>query len=106
MADFDQSRWADDNFSRNYRDDADIYLPERQRFIDLVLSFYDHFLASNQAARVLDLGCGDGLFVGKLLQRFSPAELTLVDGSEDMLTAAWLTASVTTFEGCGLMRCR
>jgi len=39
-------------------------------------------------ARILDLGCGDGLFVQELLKSFSPKSVTLVDGSVEMLDAA------------------
>jgi tRNA (cmo5U34)-methyltransferase len=88
MAEFDQSRWADNGFSRNYRDEADIYLPQRRHFIDMALSFYGHFIAGNRSARILDLGCGDGLFIQQLLQSQTPAEVTLVDGSDAMLAAA------------------
>jgi tRNA (cmo5U34)-methyltransferase len=38
----------------------------------------------------LDLGCGDGLFIQELLKVFSPASVTLVDGSTEMLEAAKL----------------
>jgi len=88
MAEFDQSRWADDGFSGDYRDEADIYLPRRRHFMDMALSFYGHFISGNRAARILDLGCGDGLFIRQLLQSFAPAEITLVDGSAAMLAAA------------------
>jgi len=88
MAQFEKSRWADNGFSRNYRDEADIYLPQRRHFIEMALSFYGHFIAANRAARILDLGCGDGLFIQQLLQSQAPAEVTLVDGSEAMLAAA------------------
>jgi tRNA (cmo5U34)-methyltransferase len=37
---------------------------------------------------VLDLGCGDGLFIQELLKTFSPASIPLVDGSGEMLEAA------------------
>ncbi|MBU4260510.1 MAG: class I SAM-dependent methyltransferase [Proteobacteria bacterium] len=88
MAQFEKSRWADNGFSRNYRDEAEIYLPQRRHFIDLALSFYGHFIAGNRAARILDLGCGDGLLIQQLLQSFAPEEVTLVDGSDAMLAAA------------------
>lgn len=88
MSKFDDSRWADTEFSQNYRDDADIFLPFRRQFIEVAKSFYGHFFSSNPVAAVLDLGCGDGLFVQELLQFFSPREITMVDGSSEMLQAA------------------
>jgi len=88
MAKFEKSRWADREFSREYRDKANIYLPFRSQFIEVALSLYGHVIAADCPARILDLGCGDGLFIGELLQSFSPAHVTLVDGSAEMLAAA------------------
>lgn len=89
MARFEKSRWADEKFSRNYRDEAEIYLPFRRQFMAMAASFFGHFQAARAgAARVLDLGCGDGLFMAELCRSFSPAEATLVDGSASMLEAA------------------
>jgi tRNA (cmo5U34)-methyltransferase len=88
MAKFEQSRWAESEFSRNFRDEADIYLPLRSQFIATVKSFYGHFFASKVEAKILDLGCGDGLFMEELLKSYSPAAITLVDGSAEMLQAA------------------
>lgn len=88
MLKFEKSRWADSEFSQNYRDDANIYLPFRRQFIEVTKSLYAHFIDANIDARILDLGCGDGLFVQELLKSFSPASVTLVDGSAEMLEAA------------------
>ena len=88
MAQFEKSRWADDDFARNFRDEAEIYLPFRRQFMAMATSFYGHFLAPASAARVLDLGCGDGLFMAELSRSFPPAQATLVDGSAAMLAAA------------------
>jgi len=88
MSEFEKSRWADNEFSQNYRDEADVYLPFRRQFIEITKSFYAHFIDGNTKAKVLDLGCGDGLFIQELLQSFSPASVTLVDGSVKMLEAA------------------
>ncbi len=88
MSKFEKSRWADTEFSRNYRDEADVYLPFRREFIETAKSLYAYFIAARSEARVLDLGCGDGLFIQELLKTFSPASVTLVDGSKEMLEAA------------------
>ena len=88
MSQFDKSRWADSEFSQNFRDDADIFLPFRSRFIEITKSLYGHFISENPGAAILDLGCGDGLFVQELLKSFTPAKVTLVDGSAEMLEAA------------------
>ena len=89
MSKFEESRWADAGFSKGYRDEAAFYLPFRQQFIDLAKSCYGYFISpSREAAKVLDLGCGDGLFIQELLKSFSPAKVVLVDGSAEMLQAA------------------
>jgi tRNA (cmo5U34)-methyltransferase len=88
MTKFDNSLWADTKFSQNYRDDADIFLPFRRQFIDIAKSFYGYFIDSSQEACILDLGCGDGLFIYEFLKSFSPKNITLVDGSAEMLDAA------------------
>jgi len=88
MAEFEKTRWADSEFSRKYRDGADIYLPFRRRFIEITKSLFLFFLKNRRDIKVLDLGCGDGFFTEELLKSFSPATVTLSDGSADMLQAA------------------
>ncbi len=88
MAEFEKSRWADSQFSKAYRDDADIYLPFRSLFIEMVKLFYKHFLSHKPGNKILDLGCGDGLFIHELLKSYSPEIVVLVDGSQEMLNAA------------------
>jgi tRNA (cmo5U34)-methyltransferase len=88
MTDFEASLWSTSEFSQNYREDADIYLPFRSCFIEIAKSLYGHFISRNTEAEILDLGCGDGLFVQELLQSYTPAKVTLVDGSAEMLKAA------------------
>jgi len=88
MTKFEESQWSTSEFSQNYRHDANMYLPFRSCFIEIAKSFYGHFISRNTEAEVLDLGCGDGLFAHELLQSYTPAKITLVDGSAEMLTAA------------------
>jgi tRNA (cmo5U34)-methyltransferase len=88
MSKFEKSQWADSEFSKNYRDDAEIYLPYRNKFIEITKSIYDQFISINLKAKVLDLGCGDGLFIQELLKSFTPSEVVLIDGSIEMLEAA------------------
>ena len=88
MSKFEKSRWADSEFSQNFRDEADVYLPFRQQFIEVTKSLYECFIDTNCEAKILDLGCGDGLFIQELLKSFSPVNVTLVDGSAEMLEAA------------------
>jgi tRNA (cmo5U34)-methyltransferase len=88
MAKFEESRWADSEFSQGFRDDANFYLPNRGQFIEVAKSLYGHFISQNLAAKVLDLGGGDGLFIQELTKSFKPAKVILVDGSAEMLRAA------------------
>lgn len=89
MSEFEESRWMDSEFSQNYRDEANVYLPFRREFIETTKSFYAHFIDDpKKDIHVLDLGCGDGFFIQELIKTFSPASITLVDGSNEMLEAA------------------
>jgi len=88
MSDFDQSQWADSDFSREYRDQADSYVPERHKLIEVTQSLYRHFIKSEKPRRILDLGSGDGLMVQELFKVDDDIEATLVDGSREMLSAA------------------
>jgi tRNA (cmo5U34)-methyltransferase len=88
MTQFQTSRWAENEFSQSYRDAANIFLPFRSQFIEITKSFFEHFISQNAQAKVLDLGCGYGLFIQELLKSFTPAKVRLVDGSNEMLDAA------------------
>jgi tRNA (cmo5U34)-methyltransferase len=88
MSKFEESRWTNSKFSQNYRDEANIYLPFRREFIEITKSLYAFFFDAKSENNVLDLGCGDGLFIEELLKTFSPKSITLVDGSNEMLEAA------------------
>jgi len=88
MANFEESNWANSEFSKNYIEEADVFLPFRGEFVEIAKSFYGHFVSQNTKAKVLDLGCGDGFFINELLKSYTPSEITLVDGSEEMLSAA------------------
>ncbi len=88
MSAFEETKWAVRQYSRSYRDDADIYIPFRNQCIEIKKSLYEHFISQNAEARILDLGCGDGLFIQELLKSFIPAMVQLVDGSAEMLDAA------------------
>lgn len=88
MTEFDESRWADSKFSQEYREEADNYIPYRRIFIETIKSFYHCFLPRDANNKVLDLGCGDGLFTQELLKSARIIEAVLVDGSKQMLDAA------------------
>lgn len=88
MAEFKKTRWADSEFSRNYRDKANIFMPFRKRLVEITKSLCAFTFKDNTDIRVLDIGCGDGFFIDEFLNTFSPAAVVLADGSEDMLKAA------------------
>ena len=88
MAEFEKTRWADSDFSKMYREGADIYMPFRRRFIEVTKSIFSYFLKDRSEIKALDLGCGDGFFAEELLKSFSTVNITLSDGSDDMLKAA------------------
>jgi tRNA (cmo5U34)-methyltransferase len=85
MTDFNESQWAKAEFAREYRDSADVYVVERRRLIDILKSFYGHFIGTKPDSKVLDLGCGDGIVTYELLKIDNSIKATLIDGSEDML---------------------
>jgi tRNA (cmo5U34)-methyltransferase len=88
MSKFEKTRWVDNQFVQEYRDDAGIYLPYRKQFFEIARSSARYFQSANQLMRVLDLGCGDGLFVQELLQSCETGKVVLLDGSGEMLTSA------------------
>ncbi|WP_456474144.1 class I SAM-dependent methyltransferase [Candidatus Pyrohabitans sp.] len=88
MTDFNKSRWSEKDFVDEYLETADIQIVERRRLLELLKSFYKHFLGNKKQNRVLDLGCGDGILIHELLKVDSAISATLIDGSEDMLNKA------------------
>jgi tRNA (cmo5U34)-methyltransferase len=88
MSNFDNSHWSDSYFAQEYRDQADGYVPERRRLIEIAQSLYRHLVKGGQPRRILDLGCGDGFMVQELLKVDDSIDATLVDGSQEMLKAA------------------
>jgi len=88
MTDYDSSRWADKDFSEGYSHTADDIIQERRKLIEVLKSFYGHFLHNTGEVRVLDLGCGDGTLTYELTGEYPHIVPTLVDGSADMLEKA------------------
>ena len=88
MKDFNNTRWADEEFAQQYRDNADIYIVERQRMFGIMQSCFRHFFTGKKKIRVLDLGCGDGIVTQNILDVDSSISATLVDASGDMLDKA------------------
>ncbi len=88
MTEFTKSNWADPKFVQKYRDNAEIYIIERQRLFGIMKSFYRYFSACKENNNVLDLGCGDGIATHNLLSIDESISATLVDASGDMLNKA------------------
>ena len=64
------------------------YIVERKRLLEILKSFYKHFIGNKPNSNILDLGCGDGIVIDELLKIDNSIEATLIDGSEDMLNRA------------------
>jgi len=79
---------AKPEYSQGYRDSADVFIVERKRLLEIVKSFYKHFIGNKPSSKILDLGCGDGIVINELLKIDNSIEATLIDGSEDMLSRA------------------
>ncbi|MGD9210223.1 MAG: class I SAM-dependent methyltransferase [Desulfobacteraceae bacterium] len=88
MTKFEESLWTDKQYGMSYRDDANIYLPFRNQFFKTAKSIFKMFVSIKPEISVLDLGCGDGLFVKELINSFDISKVVMVDGSSDMLEAA------------------
>ena len=88
MTSFEKSQWSKGCFAQEYRDNADIYVIERARMLNILKSLYRHFMKNKRKKNILDLGCGDGIVSHELLKTGGPVSATLLDGSSGMLEAA------------------
>ena len=88
MSEFDETLWMDEAYAQEYRDSADHVVQERQLMYRMMVSFYECFIGTGQSKHAVDLGCGDGAIANHLYRADPSLQLTLLDGSEDMLNAA------------------
>jgi tRNA (cmo5U34)-methyltransferase len=89
MGQFEESRWAEPDFSRKFVESADIAILERKRSHTIMKSFFTHhFIRKDERIELLDLGCGDGILTNELEETGHPISATLADGSEEMLRKA------------------
>jgi len=88
MSEFDRSNWVQPDYSRGYREGADHFIPERRLLLRIAASCYKYHVGTGGRKRVLDLGCGDGVLAESLFRQNAEMDLTLADGSAEMLAAA------------------
>jgi tRNA (cmo5U34)-methyltransferase len=88
MTEFNKTQWAKPEFIQEYTDSADVYIVERRRLLEILKSFYGHFIGNKPNSNILDLGCGDGIVIYELLKIDNSIKATLIDGSKDMLNKA------------------
>ena len=77
--------WMEDD-SQKFIELGDLVVPSRYEQARLICDLIpaspgDHFMG-------VDIGCGEGLLSKTILERFPEAQMTLLDGSEAMLTRA------------------
>jgi len=77
--------WRDENYIAKYLQAAQALVVDRERLLELLKSF---FKQNFDKARILDLGCGDGILSSKLLEVKPHSSATLVDASPEMLDLA------------------
>lgn len=78
--------WQNPEVARHFIEERRAAVPYGTDQLTLMVRLVEHF--RREPARVLDLGCGDGLLARALLGRFPNASAVLVDHSEPMLDQA------------------
>ena len=80
------SSWKDAEVARKFLDERRRAIPLGEELVAMLLRLARHFVP--QAARVADLGCGDGFLARAVLSEFPTAHALLIDHSEPMLRRA------------------
>jgi tRNA (cmo5U34)-methyltransferase len=88
MDTFNQSAWANEQFSKDFLEKADIYIQERRKMIRSISSLFYFYFKEKKNLQIFDLGCGDGVLTKELLGKDETIIATLVDGSATMLQKA------------------
>jgi tRNA (cmo5U34)-methyltransferase len=88
MDTFNQSAWANEQFSKDFLEKADIYIQERRKMIRSMSSLFYFYFKEKKNIQIFDLGCGDGVLTEELLGKDETIIATLVDGSATMLQKA------------------
>jgi tRNA (cmo5U34)-methyltransferase len=90
MDEFKKTEWINAESAREFIENSDYYILERNKVFKILKSFLKNNLADNKNGHlsVLDLGCGDGRVTQELLAVDNRLRVTLVDGSEEMINKA------------------
>lgn len=81
----DTSAWTEAD-SRQFLDLADVAVPGRREQLEVLLSLVP--ASESEAFLLADLGCGGGVLLEQVLQRFPASRVAGYDGSETMRAAA------------------
>ncbi len=85
--------WQSPEVIAKYLTDVRGYIPLAAEQLDVMLRVIAN--RRQPVTRFLDLGCGDGILAGVILERYPAAAATLVDFAQPMLTAAQQKLPVT-----------
>jgi tRNA (cmo5U34)-methyltransferase len=55
MSKFEKSEWAEDKHAKEFMENADIYILERQRLFEILKSFYTYFLGNKANQRPINV---------------------------------------------------
>jgi tRNA (cmo5U34)-methyltransferase len=91
MSEFKKSEWAEGEHAQEFMENADKYILERKKLLEILESFFKNFIVSSEKTKnlnILDLGCGNGALSSVLVKIRQDIKITLVDGSEVMLKNA------------------
>jgi SAM-dependent methyltransferase len=78
--------WQSSDLTQKYLNGVRGVIPLAREQIEVMMQLVRH--NGKPVTRFLDLGCGDGILTSVILERFTEAEGTLLDFSEEMLAAA------------------
>ena len=88
LTEFKKTPWSAKETTDWFLKEAEMRVVDRRRLIEILKSFYKHFIGAKDQNCVLDLGCGDGLITHELLKIDDSISFTLIDGSVHMLEKA------------------
>lgn len=90
MNQFEQSEWRNNKCAIEFIENADHYIVERRRLLQIMKHVYHHFIfgKTKRPVQIMDIGCGDGILTQELLKIDAHIEATLIDGSSKMIEQA------------------